>query len=58
VITLERKPSKKKKRTDTKRDAKRIKSYNFTISDREKSNIDIAIFEIRMIGWHHNYFVF
>jgi hypothetical protein len=40
VITLERKPSKKKQRTDTKKDAKRIKSNN-----REKSNIAIAILE-------------
>ena len=25
--------------------------------NREKSNIANAILEIRMIGWHHNYFV-
>ena len=30
AITLERKPSKKKQRTVTKKDAKRIKSDNFT----------------------------
>jgi hypothetical protein len=35
AITLERKPSKKKQRTDTKKDAKRIKSDNFTRSKRE-----------------------
>ena len=45
AITLERKPFKKKQRTDTKKDAKRIKSDNFTRSNREKSNIAIAIFE-------------
>ena len=44
-ITLERKPSKKKQRTDTKKDAKKIKSDNFTRSNREKSNIAIAILE-------------
>ena len=32
-------------RTDTKKDAKRIKSDNFTRGNREKSN---------MIGWYHN----
>ena len=39
---------KKKERTDTKKDAKRIKSDNFTRSNtnREKSNIAIAILEI------------
>ena len=58
AITFEREPSKKKQRTDTKNDAKRIKSDNFTWSNRDKSNIAIAILEIRMIGWHHNYFVF
>jgi len=45
VITLEREQSKKKQRTDTKKDAKRIKSDNFTRSNREKSNIAIAILE-------------
>jgi hypothetical protein len=40
-ITLERKPSKKKQRTDTKKDAKMIKSDNFTRNNREKSNIAI-----------------
>ena len=34
AITLERKPSKKKQRTDTKKDAKGIKSDNFTKSHR------------------------
>ena len=45
AITLEREPSKKKQRTDTKKDAKRIKSENFTRSNREKSNFAIAILE-------------
>ena len=43
--TLERKPLKKKQRTYIKKDAKRIKSDNFTRSNREKSNIAIAILE-------------
>jgi hypothetical protein len=43
TISLEREPSKKKQITDTKKDAKRIKSDNFTRSNREKSNIAIAI---------------
>jgi hypothetical protein len=46
AITLERKPSKKKQKTDTKKDAKSIKSDNFTRRNREKSNIAIAILEI------------
>ena len=37
---------KKKQRTDTKKDAKRIRSDNFTWSNREKSNIATAILEI------------
>ena len=41
--TLKRKLSKKKQRTDTKKDAKRIKSDNFTRSIRKESNISIAI---------------
>ena len=45
AITLEREPTKKKQRTDTKMDAKRIKSDNFARSNREKSNIAIAILE-------------
>ena len=45
AITLKKEPSKKKQRTDTKKDAKRKKSDNFTRSNREKSNIAIAIFE-------------
>ena len=44
-ITLEREPPKKKQRTDTKKSAKRIKSDNFTSSNREKINIAIAILE-------------
>ena len=39
AITLERKPSKKKQRTDTKKDVKRIKRDNFTRSNKEKFNI-------------------
>ena len=38
-----------KQRTDTKNDAKRIKSDNFTRSNREESNIAIAILEKLMI---------
>jgi hypothetical protein len=58
AITLKRESSKKKQRTYAKKDAKRIKSYNFTRSDEEKSNIAIAMLEKLMIGWHYNYFVF
>jgi hypothetical protein len=36
----------------------RIKSDNFTRSNREKSNLAIAIMEKLMTGWHYNYFVF
>ena len=43
AITLEREPPKKKQRTDIKKDAKRIKSDNFTRSKKEESNIAIAI---------------
>ena len=39
VITLERDPSKKKQRTDTKKAGKRIKSDNFT-----RSNILVVAF--------------
>ena len=47
AITLEKKPPKKKKRTDTKKDAKRIKTDNITLQGaREKSNIAIAILEL------------
>ena len=53
-ITLERKPSEKKQRTDTKKNAKRIKSDNFIRANRE----NIAILGKLMIGWHHNYFFF
>ena len=35
AITLKREPSKKKQRTDTKKDAKRIKSDNFTRGSSE-----------------------
>ena len=45
AITLEREPTKNKQRTN-KKDAKRIKSDNFTRGNREKSNIAIAILEI------------
>ena len=38
AITLEREASKKKQRTDTKKDAKRIKSDNFTRSNIRKIN--------------------
>jgi hypothetical protein len=58
AITLEKKPSKKKQKTDTKKDTKRIKSDNFTRNNREKSNISIAILKKIIIGWYHNYFVF
>ena len=37
---------KKEARTETKSDAKRIMSDNFTRGSREKSNIAIAILEI------------
>ena len=50
AITLERKPSQKKQRTDTKKDTNRIKSDNFTRSNREKSNITIAILKKCIIG--------
>ena len=50
AITLEREPSKKEQRTDTKKDAKRIKIDKFTRSNREKSNIAIVILEKLMIG--------
>ena len=45
AITLERKPSKRNKTTDTKKEAKMIKRHNFTRSNTEKSNIVIAILE-------------
>ena len=48
----------KKQRNYTKKDAKKIKSDNFTRSIREKSNIDIAILEKWMVRYEHNYFVF
>ena len=40
-----------KQRTDTKKDAKRIKIDNFTRGNMEKSNIAIAILGKRMIEW-------
>ena len=46
AMTLEKEPSKKKQGTDTQKDAKRIKSGNFTTGNREKYNIAIAILEI------------
>ena len=46
AITLEREPSQKKQRTDTKKDAKGIKGDNLTRGNREKSNNAIAILEI------------
>ena len=59
AITLERKPSKKKQRTDTKKDAKRIKSDNFTRSNREKYNIAIAILEkLQFLNGNKNYYDF
>ena len=45
MITLESKPPKKKQRTDTKKDAKRIKSVNLKRSNIEKFNIALAILE-------------
>ena len=45
AITLE-KAIKKEAKTDTKKDAKRIKSDNLTRGNREKSNIAIAILKI------------
>ena len=49
AITLEGEPSTMKQRTDTKKNANKIKSDNSTRSNREKSNIAIAILEIWMI---------
>ena len=45
-MTLERKPSKKKQRTDTKKDAKRIKSDNFT---RAIEKSPILLYTIRFL---------
>ena len=42
----------------SKQDGNKIRSDNFTRSNRENTNIAIAILEKLMIGWHHNYFVF
>ena len=49
---------KKKQNTDTKKVAKRINIDNFTRSNREKSNIAIAILEKIIIRWQHNYLAF
>ena len=51
AITLERELSIKSQERIKKKDAKRIKSDNFTRGNREKSNIAIAILEILMIEW-------
>jgi len=51
AITLERKSSKKKQRIGTKKDAKGIKSDNFTRSNREKPNIAVAIVGRAMTIW-------
>ena len=45
AITLERKQSKKKQKTDTEKNTKRIISDNITRSNREKSIIAIAILQ-------------
>ena len=46
-------------RTDTKKDAKMIKSDNFTRSNREKSNIAIAILEkLPFLKGNKNYLSF
>ena len=59
AITLGRKPSKKKQRTETKKDAKVIKSDNFTRSNREMSNIAIAILvKLPFLKGNKNYFTF
>ena len=56
---LERKPSKKKRRTDTKKDAKRLKSDNFTRSNREKFNNAVALLKkIPFLKGNNNYFAF
>ena len=49
AIILGGEPSKKKQRTDTNNDAKRIKSDDFTRSNKEKSNIGIAILENKQL---------
>ena len=45
AITLERAIKKRKKTTKTKNYAKKITSDNFTRSNKEKSNISVAILE-------------
>ena len=47
-----------KKMYFTKNEAKKIKSNNLTWSNREKSNIAIAMLEKLIIVQHHNYFTF
>jgi hypothetical protein len=49
AITIEKEIEKKKQKKYTKNEAKKIKSNNFTMSNREKSNITIAIMEKRAI---------
>ena len=56
AIILEREPSKKKQRTDIKKAAKRIKSDNFTRSIKKSPYYFRNIG--KMIGWHHNYFIY
>ena len=51
AITLEREQSKRSKELIKKKNAKRIKSDNFTRSNREKSNIAIAILE--KLSYYH-----
>ena len=54
-----REPSKQKQRTDTKKDAKRIKSDNSTQGAIKKSIIAIAILEILpFLKGNKNYFIF
>ena len=45
----------KKQRNDTINEAKKIKSDNFTKSNKEKSNIAIALLKKIMLGWHHHF---
>ena len=49
AITFKRKPSKKKQRTNIKKDAMRIKSENFTRGNREKFNIAITILDTSLL---------
>ena len=54
---LRKEAIKKEAKNWYKKDAKRIKSDNFTRGNREKYNIAIAILNIWMIGWHNNYMI-